>query len=374
VRAGGVVVADLPAHLLTHAPPRRVVAAPPVARSPAGVRDIPAEEALLALLAVPEVASAAPVYEQYDHMVQLRTVVRPGRGAAVLRLGELAPEGLALTVDGCGRWCAVDPYGGAAATVLEAAANLACAGAEPLAVTDCLNFGRPEDPQVFWSFVQAVEGIAAACRALGVPVVGGNVSFYNEGPSGPILPTPVVAMVGYLPEVVAPALVHEGDLLVLLGSGPPGLGGSLYARALWGALTPGFPHPDLEAAARTIACVRQGVRRRLVTFAHDVSAGGVAVALAECCLILDRGAEVILPAPGDAAALFGEGGTRVVCAVPPQHLEPLRSLAAACGVPFLLLGRLAGTRLRLAVQDGVRLDLPIARLRRAWTVLARLLA
>ncbi|MDQ7850571.1 MAG: phosphoribosylformylglycinamidine synthase subunit PurL [Armatimonadota bacterium] len=372
-QTGGVTVADLPVRLLTAAPERHVVPTPAAVPAPPRVRTVRLEEALLALLAAPEVTSAAPIYEQYDHMVQVRTVVRPGRGAAVLRLPELAPEGLALTVDGCGRWCAVDPYGGGAATVMEAAANLACAGAEPLAVTDCLNFGRPEDPEVFWTFVQAVEGIAAACRALGVPVVGGNVSFYNEGPCGPILPTPVVAMVGRVPEVAAPARVAEGDLLVLLGSAAPGLGGSLYARALWGALAPGFPRPDLDASARTIACVRQAVRRRLAVFAHDVSAGGLAVALAECCLILGRGAEVSLPGPGDAVDLFGEGGTRVVCALAPPHLEPLQALAAACDVPFLRLGRLVGSRLRLAGPGGARVDLSLARLRRAWGALARLL-
>ncbi len=373
VRARGAMVADLPVQLLTHAPARHAVAVPAPPGAPLMPHAVPTERALLALLAAPEVADAAPIYEQYDHMVQTRTVVRPGRGAAVIRLPELAPQGLALTVDGCGRWCAVDPYGGAAATVLEAAANLACAGAEPLAVTDCLNFGRPEDPEVFWTFVQAVEGMAAACRALGVPVVGGNVSFYNEGPSGPILPTPVIAMVGHLPEVTAPGETGEGDALVLLGSAAPGLGGSLYARALWGALAPGFPRPDLEAAPRTIACVRQAVRRRLVAFAHDVSAGGVALALAECCLILGRGADVTLPGPGDAAALFGEGGTRVICAVAPHHLEPLQSLADRCDVPLVRLGRLGGSRLRLAVSGGVRFDLSLARLRRAWGTLARVL-
>ncbi len=372
-RSDRVLVADLPVDLLTRAPARHVEPIPVPKLVFSEQHPVDAERALLRLLATPEVACKAPIYEQYDHMVQLRTVVRPGWGAAVLRLPEVAPAGLALTVDGNGRRCAVDPYGGALATVLEAAANLACAGASPLAVTDCLNFASPEDPQVFWTFVQAVQGIAAACRALGVPVVGGNVSFYNEGPAGPILPTPMVAMVGLVPDVTpAPPVPQDGDLLVLLGAAESGLGGSLYAGEFWGSLAPGFHRPDLDAARRTLACVREAVQRGAVALAHDVSDGGLAATLAECCLILDRGATVTLRGRAAAAILFGEGGTRVVCAVPPNGLAELQSLARAHDVPFAVLGRIGGRRFRIGDSDerGV-INLSLARLRRAWMSLAR---
>ena len=367
------LVVDLPADLLTHAPARHVDPVPVPDPAPLAARGIAAEHALLRLLATPELAGKAPIYEQYDHMVQVRTVVRPGRDAAVLRLPEVAPAGLALTVDGNGRWCAVDPYGGALATVLEAAANLACAGAVPLAVTDCLNFASPEDPQVFWTFARAVEGIADACRALGVPVVGGNVSFYNEGPAGPILPTPVVAMVGLVPDVTtAPTVPQDDNLLVLLGAADSGLGGSLYAREFCSSLAPGFHRPNLHTAGRTLSCVREAVQRRAVALAHDVSDGGLAAALVECCLILDRGASVTLPGPVDTGALFGEEGTRVVCVVSPDDLTELQSLAATHDVPLSVLGHLEGDRFRIAGPDErVPVDLSLDRLRRAWMTLAR---
>jgi len=381
-QAGGASVADLPAALLTHAPSRRVVPVPPstdgveASRARPPLRD-PARM-LLRLLATPEVCSKQPIFEQYDHMVQVRTVVRPGFGAAVLRLPESPPRGLALTVDGNGRWCAVDPYGGAAASVLEAAANLACVGAEPLAVTDCLNFASPEVPEVFWTFVRAVDGIAAACRALDVPVVGGNVSFYNEGPGGPILPTPVVAMVGLIPDVRGvPPPAAEGDGLILLGPPEAALGGSLYAREAWGKHGGALFAVDFPAAARTLACVREAVRRGVIALAHDVSDGGLAVALAECCLALGSGADILLPAAERTdAALFGEGGTRIVCAVPRAHLPDVRVLALEHDVPLAVLGQLEGRLLRIrdagetgatAIQgEGGAIVLALDQIRRAW--------
>ena len=378
VRSGGAIVADVPVTLLTQAPARRTAARrpvpPPRAADESGA-DGPAPDAgevLLQLLATPEVASKAAIYEQYDHMVQVRTAVRPGRDAAVLRLPEAPPLGLALAADGNGRWCAVDPYGGAAASVLEAAANLACVGAEPVAMTDCLNFARPEDPEVFWTFAQAVEGLADAARALGVPVVGGNVSFYNEGPAGHILPTPVVAMVGVIPHLGEDGHPPEESApIVLIGEPAGALGGSLYAREVWDRARRTCHRPDLEGAPRTLACVRQAVRRRLLALAHDVSDGGVAVAVAETCLALNRGATIILPEASGDMVLFGEGGTRFIGVVAPERLFDLEALAREHAVPLVQIGHLEGRRLRIRASGRAAVDLSLRRLRRAWTSLSR---
>ncbi len=370
----GDVVVDLPAELLVGAPasagqtPR--LSLPPTPRAASTVRP---ETALLRLLAAPEVACRAHIYEQYDHMVQVRTVVRPGEGAAVLRLPEIAPAALAMTADGNGRWCAADPFGGGTAAVLEAAANLACVGAAPLAVTDCLNFGNPGDPAVFSTFSQVVEGMAEACRVLGVPVVGGNVSFYNEGPAGPVLPTPVVAMVGLIPEIRgAPRAGEDGDALVLLGAPGGRFGGSLYAREIGGEAAPGFHGPDPAQARRTLECVREAVRQGVIVQAHDISDGGIAVTAAECCLRADCGAEVSVGAHADVdSALFGEGGTRIVAATPRTSLPALEELGRTHGVPVTALGRLTGRRLRITAGGERVIDLSLRRVRQAWMSLER---
>jgi phosphoribosylformylglycinamidine synthase len=388
-RFQGAMVADLPVGLLTGAPERHVVPRqPPVVPSPP-VPPIDPAALLLRLLAAPELADRRVIFEQYDHMVQVRTVVPPGADAAVLRLPEVPPLGVALTVDGHGRWCALDPYAGAAATVLEAAANLACVGAEPLAVTDCLNFPSPERPEVAWAFAQAVEGIADACRALDVPVVGGNVSFYNEGPRGPILPTPMVAMVGLLPDVAqlaaTPGAGADPPVLVLLGDGEVTLAGSLCAREAGVRSGGAFPRPAVGQAVRTLEVVRRAVREGLVALAHDVSDGGLLPALAEVCLTLHRGARVALGAlppeagPSGAAAgwpltLFGEGGTRVLCVLLGSRLAALEGLAASLQVPVHALGVVDGDTLTVAVDGRPAVHLPLAVLRRAASTLAEVLA
>ncbi|MBI4279156.1 MAG: phosphoribosylformylglycinamidine synthase subunit PurL [Armatimonadetes bacterium] len=373
---GDARVVELPPQALADAP-----AYDPPAQMPAYLEDAwrfdadalpgaPAGEVLLALLADPAVASKWPVYQQYDHMVQVRTVGLPGGDAAVLRLVESPPRGLAIAVDGNGRYCKLDPYRGGVLAIAEVAANLACAGAEAIGLTDCLNFGSPERPEVFWTFREVIDGMAAACRALDIPVVGGNVSFYNEAGEGPIDPTPVVAAVGLMSDVNARAEVafrRAGDRIVLLGGGEVTLGASLYLKAVHGKIAGRPPATDLDLHARLLRCMREAISGGLVSAAHDCSDGGVAVALAECCIAGGVGARATLPdgAVGAARAMFGEGPSRIIVAVAPEHVTALLALAAARGVPATSLGEAGGDRFVLSAGPEI-IDLPGAALAGAW--------
>ncbi|HIK20268.1 MAG TPA: phosphoribosylformylglycinamidine synthase subunit PurL [Synechococcus sp. M44_DOE_062] len=300
------------------------------------------EQVLLQLLASPTLASKAWIYRQYDHQVQNNTVLWPGQGdAAVIRIrsqkfgsGEVpalrpSRKAVAATLDGNGRWVYLDPYEGAKAAVAEAARNLSCVGADPLAVTDNLNFGNPENPVVYWQLALACQGIGDACRALGTPVTGGNVSLYNETltPTGSqaIYPTPVIGMVGLVPDlqlICGQGWQQAGDLVYLLGSqAPVSLGGSEYLAVIHQKVT-GRPAPvDLELEKQVQAACRHGIRQGWVRSAHDCSDGGLAVALAEACLSGSQGATLCLPAPSGRwdQALFGEGSSRILVSVNPAH-------------------------------------------------------
>ncbi len=358
VAAGGALVAAIPASALASAPRYRPLSRARAANSwndslEASLAAVDPEAALRALLVSPDVASKRGVFTQFDHMVQVRTVVPPGvADAAVLRLPEVPPKGIALTVDGNGRLCALDPYRGAQLAVAEAAAGLACVGAEPLGLTDCLNFGNPEDPEVFWTFEQAVTGIAEASRALACPVIGGNVSFYNESPTGPVAPTPVIAMVGLLEDVSHTCRVgfrEDGDLVVLVGGACQSLSSSLYVKVVHG-LVHGRPAAvDFDLHRRVLALVRTAVARRWLHSAHDCSDGGLAIALAECVLAEGVGATITLPMVQRAdVALFGEAPSRIVAALPPSGSDVFMGLAQQWEVPLTILGRTGGNRLQIA--------------------------
>jgi phosphoribosylformylglycinamidine synthase len=306
------------------------------------------------LLAAADIASKRPVFRQYDHSVQVRTVLGPGvGGAAVLRVHELAPRGVALTIAGSGRLCDLDPYRGARLAVAECAAGLACVGAEPLGITDCLNFGNPERPEVFWTFRQAVAGITDACRSLRIPVVGGNVSFYNESPDGPIPPTPVVAMVGLVEDVrraCGMAFPDAGHLLILVGGSRPALEGSAYLHVVHG-LTAGRPGDvDFDVHRRVLSFVRDAVRGGLAASAQDCSDGGAAVALAESAIAGRIGAEATVPS-GAARdeALFGEGPSRFIVSVPQNQAAAFMMLGEERDVPLAVIGRTGGTSLQIRV-------------------------
>jgi phosphoribosylformylglycinamidine synthase len=277
-------------------------------------------EEVLALLGSPNIASRLPLYQQYDWLVQSRTVRRPADAdAAVLRLP--AGNAIAVSIDGSGRRVAADPYTGTIEAVLECSANLACAGAEPLGLTNCLNFGNPEKAHIAWQLSESVRGLGDACRALGVPVVGGNVSLYNEGAEGPIYPTPVVGLVGGIPDAERAgslAFAREGDAIGLIGPFAPALPASELAKLRGDALPDGLPEADVSAARSAHEAVRDAVRAGALSSAHDIAEGGLAVAVAECALAGGLGARVTI-APGDDAAtrLFGEApGTGFVVSGP----------------------------------------------------------
>lgn len=306
------------------------------------------EANLLALLGAPSIADKLWAFEQYDPLVGSRTVRRPAQAdAAVLHLENDGGHGaIAVSIEGNGRRVACDPYTGAVEAVLECARNLACVGAEPLGLTNCLNFGNPEKPHIAWQLTRAVEGLADACRALDVPVVGGNVSLYNEAPEGPIYPTPVVGMVGKLPDPAkAPqsAFPEEGLAVLVVGSFRPSLQGSELEK-LRGHLAGGLPDLDLAEQARTLAAVRQIARSGLARAAHDVAEGGLAVALAEMALPAGIGVRADLTELGDDA-FFGEGPGGVVLAVAPDDVAEVERIAG--DVPLLRIGETGGNVLEL---------------------------
>ncbi len=317
---------------------------------------------LLAMLADP-----SWVYSQYDHQLFLNTVVGPGDDAAVLRLkhpatGHDTGRGLALTTDGNHRWCAVDPRQGTALVVAEAVLNLACVGARPLAVVNCLNFGNPEHPEVMWQLSEAIDGMAEACLAFGIPVVGGNVSLYNESAGSDIDPTPVVGLLGLVDRLERRppgARLAEGSRLVLLGSQAVGLGGSLWG-ALHGAPGGGLPGFDKAEHVRLAALVRDLVADDLLDGVHDLSAGGLGVALAE--MATSSGIGVSVARVPDHRALFGEGPGRVVAAVDPEDLAEVLDRAASADVGASRIGLATGDR--FVVKD--LLDLPLDGVRRAF--------
>jgi len=373
VLAGDEVVGDLPVAALVDECPAYDLepAAPGVplypAPEPVLAEDAGPQAALLALLGSPNLASRRWAFEQYDCLVGSRTVRRPEQAdAAVLVLDGPEPRrALAVSIDGNGRRVACDPYRGAVEAVVECAANLACTGAEPLGLTNCLNFGNPEKPHIAWQLTRAVAGLGDACRALGVPVVGGNVSLYNEGAEGPIYPTPVVGMVGELPDAARAGslgFAQPGDAVALIAarSWAPSLTGSELAKLRGRAPVGELPHADLGELRVVHAAVRQAIRSGALRSAHDVAEGGLAVALAECCLPGGRGAELDLGAvPGERdadALLFGEGPGAFVCSGP-------REAFAAFGAAATVLGTVGGDALRLAGAHGV-LALPLEDLAR----------
>ncbi|MEJ7716601.1 MAG: AIR synthase-related protein [Thermoleophilaceae bacterium] len=374
---GAEVVGDMPVSaLVDDCPVYDLEPEPPGAPLyPAPPRRLPdeadLEETLLALLASPNVASKRWAYEQYDSYVGSRGVRRPGDAdAAVLHLHHDGGSGaIAVAIDGNGRRVACDPYAGAVEAVLECARNLACAGAEPLGLTNCLNFGNPEKPAIAWQLTRAVEGLRDACLALGVPVVGGNVSLYNEGAEGPIYPTPVVGVVGRVPDAtltLPSAWPEDGHEIALVGPFRPDLAGSELEK-LRGALAESLPVADLEAQRAALELVREAVRSGRFASAHDVSDGGLACALAECCIGSGHGARVdvsalVEQAGSVEAALFGEGPGGVLLAGPREAVEDLAARAGS--VRVLTLGTTGGTEL-VAEAGGATVAVSVARAREA---------
>jgi phosphoribosylformylglycinamidine synthase len=389
VRDRGVAVADIPNRALTDEAPvyRRPMSAPAyleearrldfaslgAPRPP--MRD--ANGALLALLGSPAIASKRWIYRQYDHMVRTNTINLPGFGAGVVRV-KGTHRALALSVDGNGRYCYLDPRRGAMLAVAEAARNVACRGAQPIGATNCLNFGNPERPAIMWQFAQAVEGIGEACRALNLPITGGNVSLYNETDGSAIYPTPVIGVLGLLSHAdraVGGGFVESGDVVLLLGRPGGELGGSEYLKVVYDRVQGAPPALDLDQERSLQALMVALADERLVRSSEDCSDGGIAVTLAEACFFRGIGVDVSIEAVElagdgsvkDAAALFGETASRIVVSAAPEHAARVLERAQAANVAARVSGRTGGSRLRIATGGRIVIDLPVDEAERRWS-------
>ena len=397
VTSGGAELARIPAAALTsdaivhqrvaRAPEHRRAA--PAPGAPTGASDRLPERGmdpgavLLALLGSPNLASRRSVFQRYDSTVGTDTVVGPGHGAAVMRIKGTS-RALVAATDGNQAVGVLDPHLGAAMSVAEATRNVSITGARPLGVTNCLNYGDPTRPEAFWQLTEGVRGLADACRALGLPVTGGNVSLYNESPAGSIAPTPEIGVVGLIDDVAAlvgPAFVTDGDAILLVGEATSGLIGSSYAALAGTTVEDGLPSLDLVREAAVQGFARDAIDRGLVESAQDVSGGGLAVALAEAAMWGGRGAAVRVPTSmSPAVELFGESPSRIVVTTTQRHAPALALLARQHGLPVETLGSVGGDRLQIQLvgtsSTGASeergstiadvLDVPLTALRHAW--------
>jgi len=365
IKEGKQTVAEIPAKALAEEGPRYDrPAAPPSYQDllqSLNVEAIPdvknPGEALLALLGSSSIASKSWVFRQYDYMVGTNTVVCPGSDAAVVRL-KGSTKALAITTDGNSRYCLLNPHMGGSLAVAEASRNLVCSGAQPIGVTDCLNFGNPERPEIMWQFVMAVEGIADACRALEIPVVSGNVSFYNETNGLSIYPTPILGMVGVIdaPEHITTQWFKQvGDSILLLGQTNEDLGGTEYLKVIHAREQGLIPWLDLVVEQRLHRCLLHLIQQGWVQSAHDCSEGGLLVALAECCITHPSspwGARMTIPSQQMRvdAVLFGESPSRAVISVKPEHLASVTEWVKQSGVPLTNLGTVTDSNFEVTIQ------------------------
>ncbi|MFL6192820.1 MAG: phosphoribosylformylglycinamidine synthase subunit PurL [Thermoanaerobaculia bacterium] len=373
LRWRGEESADIPIQPLTEEAPvyNRPVAEPSDLaerwRAPEVPEPADPRQSLEGLLATPELASKAWIWTQYDHTVRTNTVRGPGGDAAVLLL-KGTPSGLAMTCDVNPVYCYFDPRRGGAQAVAEAVRNLACVGAEPVGLTDCLNFGNPERPEISWQFREAVRGMSDACRVLGVPVISGNVSFYNETEGESIYPTPAVAMVGVIPTLAGlpeATFQHAGDRVVLLGEDRSEFGGSAYLRLLHNIEQGRPPAVDLDAELRLARLLRSLISRNLLRTAHDLSEGGFLLALAEACFgHRPLGVRVEVPLAG--AGLFSESQGRAIVACEPSVLDRVLQAAEEAGVPAREIGEVGGSDLEVR-SGGETFRAPVARLHEVWS-------
>jgi len=335
-------------------------------------------EALKALLSSDNICSKRWVYEQYDSMVRTNTAILPGADAAVIRVKETR-RAIAMCLDGNGKFTAIDPRMGAKLSVAEAARNVVCVGATPIAVTNCLNFASPERPEVMWSFSEVIDGITEACSAFDSPVVSGNVSFYNETDGSGILPTPTIGMVGIIDDtrnLVTHGFKSEGDIIAVIGTASDDLDASEYAQTILGMTTADLiaigsvPQIDLKLERKVQSTVLKLADEMIVRSAHDCADGGLAVAIAECCFSsLGRdavGANINLKANGlsDESLLFGESPSRIVVSFAPEDLYRVEAIAGTC--PFEVIGKVGGNTLSITIESKDAVSAPIADLESAW--------
>jgi phosphoribosylformylglycinamidine synthase len=394
VKDHGTIVADIPNGALTDEAPlyRRPIREPDYIRE---VQQLTPGELLTAgpgattegalptpadvfhqLLASPNIASKRWVYRQYDHSVRTNTIVAPGMGAGTVRI-KGTRRALALSVDCNARFVYLDPYRGAQLAVAEAARNVACAGGVPIGATNCLNFGNPEKPEIMWQFAKAVEGMGAACRALGVPITGGNVSLYNETDGTAVLPTPTIGIVGLIEHadrVVTRAFKAAGDVIVLLGENRDELGGSEYLKVVHGLIRGVPPALDLERERALQMLLVESADSGIIRSAHDCAEGGLAITLAESSFETGLGAEInvapvssSMPSLGDVATVFGEAASRVIVSVSPERAHELLGNASAAGVPASVIGRVGGDRIRISIAGRIVIDDALSVAEQAWS-------
>ncbi len=379
----GELVADIPVEALTDEAPRyeRPMTAP-VAKNQAQSTKLESDDLgsdLLKILSTGNIASKQWVYRQYDHMVRTNTAILPGADAAMVRIKETR-RALAMTLDGNGRYCAANPREGAKLIVAEAARNVVCVGARPLAITNCLNFASPERPEVMWSFSEVIDGMAEACRVFETPVVSGNVSFYNETEGRGILPTPVIGLVGLIDDVkraISPGFKKAGDVIALLGITQDDLAMSEYAVTVAGVTTAEIaaagkvPELNFDRELAVQKTCLAAADAGLLLSAHDCSDGGLAVALAESCFsTLAReaiGADVKLAGElGPTAVLFSESPSRIIISFNATDTDAVKELAANHNAPFTILGRVGGTHLTIDVNGSEVVSSDVAALETAW--------
>ena len=335
-------------------------------------------EILRRLIASPNLASKQWVYRQYDHMVRTNTVVLPGSDAAVIRVKETR-RSLAMSLDCNSRYCHLNPREGARLAVAEAARNVVCSGAKPLAITNCLNFASPERPEVMWSFSETIDGMAEACRALGTPVTGGNVSFYNETEGQGVYPTPVIGMLGLIEDAkhtTTQWFKAAGDVILLLGVTQNDLGASEILSVLAGETSGAVPRLDLEAEKAVQKVCLDAIRAGLVRSAHDCSDGGLAVALAESCFSsyrrnavgarIDLSEHAKLSGPQRAALFFGESPSRIIISLKPEHVAEVKNIAGQAGVDCAVIGETGGAELSVACDGESLIEITVASLEEIW--------
>lgn len=380
IKDKGKIIGEIEAHFLTQAPVYDMLYKKPDYLDDLNKLDIKTipepkdyNETLLKILRSPSISSKEWVYGQYDHMVQTNTVVLPGSDATVLRL-KGTNKTIAATTDCNSRYCYLNPYRGAQIAVAEAARNLVCSGAEPAAVTDCLNFGNPEKPERFWQFKNCVEGITEACKFFNIPVVSGNVSFYNENSKGAIYPTPTIGMIGIIDDarfISTQYFKKEKEIIILLGLSKEELGGSEYLKEVHGLIKGDSPELDLGLEKAVQQTTLEVIKKGLVSSAHDCSEGGLAVALAECCI---SNKENMIGAVIDGltfnirtdALLFGESQSRIVLSCSEKNSSKIRDIAKELGAHFKIIGRTGGKELKIINSKRILVNLFLERMSDKW--------
>jgi phosphoribosylformylglycinamidine synthase II len=323
-------------------------------------------EFLKEFISLPNLCSKEWVYRQYDHMVQTNTAVFPGTDAAILRIKE-TNKAIALTTDCNGRYCFISPYIGAQMALAESARNVVVSGAKPLAITDCLNFGSPEDPEIFWQFKEAVKGLAVACEKMDIPVVSGNVSFYNESFEKAVYPTPAIGLVGLvedLKHITTHSFKNVGDLIYLIGENDLMLGGSEYIKLLLGKAAGKLPPLDLEYEIRLQNKITKLIRKNILVSAHDISEGGLVISLIECCMQNELGIEIKVPDKEEMMIpfLFSEAPSRVIVSVKNKNASRLERICKRNEIACNLLGNVAGNKVII----GDRIELEVSEIKKIW--------